>query len=154
MFHLSTNAVYIMDSKYTKVFLSHLICCFHPTELLTHINHLSSTSLGIGRPLREARMLSTKFSIICRLAWWVALPMWGVRVTFFNFNKGWSLKYRLMEENSVIWFNFIFWLHIPTLRWRRLREASRCTEMIPRCTLDDHSSSIPGLGDPTFLVVK
>ena len=26
-----------------------------------------------------------------RLAWWVALPLWGVRVMFFNSNKGWSL---------------------------------------------------------------
>ena len=38
--------------------------CFHPTEFLTHINHLSSTSLRTGRPLKDARVLSTKFSII------------------------------------------------------------------------------------------
>ena len=47
---------------------------FHPTEFSAPINHLSSFLLGRGRPLREARVLSTTFSLICRPAWWVCAP--------------------------------------------------------------------------------
>lgn len=51
-------------------------------------HHLGNTSLGMGWPLRTARMFVIASSAIIRMAWTVAVPMCGVMMTLFRFNKG------------------------------------------------------------------
>lgn len=50
--------------------------------------HLGNTSLGMGWPLRTASMFAIASSAIIRMAWTVAVPMCGVMMTLFRFNKG------------------------------------------------------------------
>lgn len=55
-------------------------------------HHLGNTSLGMGWPLRTASIFAIASSAIIWMAWTVAVPMWGVIMMLFNFNKGWSLQ--------------------------------------------------------------
>lgn len=61
---------------------------------------LGCTSLGMGRPARAANMFSTASSVIMRVALSVLMPRWGVIITFFNFNNGWSLEGEKKEKES------------------------------------------------------
>lgn len=51
-------------------------------------HHLGNTSLGMGWSLRTASMFAIASSAIVRMAWTVAVPMCGVMMTLFRFNKG------------------------------------------------------------------
>lgn len=46
----------------------------------------------MGWPLRTASMFAIASSAIIQMAWTVAVPMCGVMMTLFRFNKGWSLE--------------------------------------------------------------
>lgn len=54
-------------------------------SLGTH--HLGNTSLGMGWSLRTASMFAIASSAIIWMAWTVAVPMCGVRMILFMFNK-------------------------------------------------------------------